>query len=780
MMNLKSFLHAREIGSLQTIEEQDYKTFAEYLLNIEKKEVQLNMFSVDWVQNTLPLMLKLTKQAAILSRKYKVVCTNPPYMNKLESHLKKFVVDHYKDYSGDLFSVFIYRNFDFCVKDGYSAFMTPFVWMFIKSYEKLRSYIIENKAISSLIQMEYSAYEEATVPICTFVLKNSVPITDGLYIRLSDFKGGMQVQKEKVLQALNSSECNYMYSTRQTDFDYISSAPIAYWISQNLLKAFKQGKIVADVSKGKSGQNTGDNNRFLRYWYEVKKEKIGFDLDTLYDGKKYRWIPYNKGGAYRRWYGNQDYVVNWMNDGMEIKEYATKRNNGKHWSRYIQNLDCLYKQGITWSIITSSTFSMRYLPEGFICDYAGCAIFPEGQDLLYLLGLFNSTLVGNILKMINPTINYQPGNIGSVPYLYSKEKKSEIEELVKECIDLSKQDWDSFETSWNYKKHPFINMLKNTLGNSDCKKTFCIKTQFDSWSQECNNRFEQLKRNEEALNSIFIDIYGVQNELTPEIEEKNITVRKSDVQRDIKGLISYAVGCIFGRYSLDQEGIIYAGGEWDASKYTSYIPDADNIIPITDEEYFEDDIVGLLCNWLKQVYGEETLEENLDFIAKALGNKGDSSREIIRNYFLKDFFADHCKVYQKRPIYWLFDSGKENGFKALVYLHRYDADTVGRVRTDYLHKQQSYVESALRSAEYTIDNSTSSSEKSKATKAVAKYTKQLAEMKLYDEAIAHIANQRIELDLDDGVKVNYEKFQGIEVSREGQKAVKVDLLAKIK
>ena len=285
-----------------------------------------------------------------------------------------------------------------------------------------------------------------------------------------------------------------------------------------------------------------------------------------------------------------------------------------------------------------------------------------------------------------------------------------------------------------------------------------------------------MKINEEELNRIFINIYGLKDEIAPEVEDKNVTVRKADLSRDIRGFISYAVGCMFGRYSVDEEGLIYAGGEWNNSRYKTFIPDEDNCIPITDEEYFSDDIVGRFVEFVKAVYGADTLEENLDFIANALGNKGDTSREVIRNYFLKDFYAD----YQKRPIYWLFDSGKQNGFKALIYMHRYDADTVGRVRTDYLHRAQKYVETAMQSAQYTIDNASSASEKSKATKAVTKYTKQLAEMKIYDEAIAHIANKRIEIDLDDGVKVNYEKFQGVEVAQEGKKTLKVDLLAKIK
>ncbi len=303
---------------------------------------------------------------------------------------------------------------------------------------------------------------------------------------------------------------------------------------------------------------------------------------------------------------------------------------------------------------------------------------------------------------------------------------------------------------------------------------------FKTWEKECEERFGRVKDNETKLNQMFINTYGLQKELLPEVVEKDITMRKADLERDIRSFVSYAVGCMFGRYSLDKEGLIYAGGEWGNGRYQTFLPDDDNCIPITDEEYFSDDIVGRFVEFVKTVYGADTLEENLDFIANALGNKGDTSREVIRNYFLKDFYADHLKVYQKRPIYWLFDSGKQNGFKALIYMHRYDADTVGRVRTDYLHRAQKYVETAMQSAQYTIDNATSASEKSKATKAVTKYTKQLAEMKIYDEAIAHIANKRIEIDLDDGVKVNYEKFQGVEVAQEGKKTLKVDLLAKIK
>ena len=345
------------------------------------------------------------------------------------------------------------------------------------------------------------------------------------------------------------------------------------------------------------------------------------------------------------------------------------------------------------------------------------------------------------------------------------ENEVAVVELTDQMIQLSKKDWDSFETSWDFRRHPLV-----------CFNT--IEEAYETWKKQCDNRFEEIRRKEEELNRIFIGVYGLQNELAPEVEDKDVTVRKADLQRDIKSLVSYAVGCMFGRYSLDAEGVAYAGGEWDGKKYASFLPDADNIIPITDGEYFSDDIAGRFCEWVKIVYGEDTLEENLAFIAQALGNRGNTPREALRNYFLYDFIRDHVKMYQKRPIYWLFTSGKENGFKALVYMHRYTSDTVGRVRTEYLHKTQRAIEQEMERAEYIRDNGRGS-EKAKAARLVRKYAKQLDEIHIYDEAAAHIANQRIGIDLDDGVKANYAKFQGIEVVREGKKASKVDLLARI-
>lgn len=772
---VEAYRDAQEIGTLQTIKKKDYKEFVEYLNNVESSAGQIDLFSTAWLNDTLPQMAQLAKQAEIMSNKYAVVCTNPPYMNKLEGQLKKFVVDNYKAYSGDLFSVFIYRNFDYCKVDGYSAFMTPFVWLFIKTYEALRTYIIDTKAITTLVQMEYSAFEEATVPICSFVLKNGKATEKALCFRLSDFKGGMEVQKQKVLEAIENKNCGYFYEAEQKDFRRIPGSPLAYWLSNNMYNVFFEGKLLNQIGKPEQGMATADNGRFVRKWYEVAINKT-----SLRKNAYSKWIPYNNGGGFRKWYGFNTDVVNWENNGLEIKSFP---------KAYVRNERDYFKSGITWNAITSSDVSVRFFGEGFIFSNAGMAIFTSEQYQKYLLAFINSCVSKSILSILSPTLNYNAGDMGNIPIIFSDAVNKSG--LCNKCIEISKNDWDAFETSWDFKKHPLASYSTNKTS-----------TAFELWAKECDERFKQLKANEEELNRIFIDIYGLQDELTPEVEDKDVTVRKADLQRDIKSLISYAVGCMFGRYSLEREGIVYAGGnfddvywkykgqaaldkngepieggyagislanyhypkfhdteDWETATELSFEPDADNCIPITDEEYFEDDIVGLFCAWLKKVYGEDTLEENLDFIANALGNKGKTSREVIRNYFLTDFIKDHIKIYQKRPIYWLFDSGKQNGFKALVYMHRWNADTIGNVRVEYLHRIQRVYEKEIIRMQEIIDNSHDNKEISNATKRKEKLQKQIKETKDYDAKIAHLALSRIDIDLDDGVKVNYEKVQ---------------------
>lgn len=452
----RAFEHAKDFGSLiaPDVTPTDLMLLERQMEEMARHAEYADLVTQALVRSALAAMQPLMEQARILAQKYDVVVTNPPYLNKFNPLLKSFVQDNYPDSKSDLFSVFMARNFEFCKENGYSAFMTPFVWMFIKSYEKLREYIIQQKSITTLIQMEYSAFEEATVPICTFVLRNSKLNYKGNYLRLSDFKGGMAVQDEKVLEAQETPGCKYRYTAQQENFRKIPGMPVAYWVTNNFLNIFDSKKI-CDISKATSGQNTGDNARFLKLWFEVMQHRIKYDAKAGYQGQDCKWIPCIKGGSYRKWYGNFEYVMDWENDGKAMKDYAVVRNNGKHWSRYIQSLDCFYCEGISWSKITSGSFSMRYLPEGFICETAGCAIFGI-TSLWETLGYCNSPIVTKILEITNPTINCQPGNIGILPVYKENEQTNFIRQLVLQNVELSQKDWDSFETSWDFKKHPLI------------------------------------------------------------------------------------------------------------------------------------------------------------------------------------------------------------------------------------------------------------------------------------------------------------------------------------
>lgn len=744
---ISSFKDALELGSLIEVKHQDYKSYSKYLENV-CNTAEINMDYSDWKDSIYPVLINCAKQATILSNKYSIVTTNPPYMGKMEGNLKKFVTSNYKDYSSDLFAVFMRRNFDLTVKGGYLGFMTPFVWMFIKSYEKLRKFIINNKNIATLIQMEYSAYEEATVPICSYVLKNQRDASLGYYYRLSDFKGGMEVQKQKVLEAQSNKNCGYFYVTSVSNFSKIPGSPIAFWLSKNLYHIFQNTPTLREYGKAKVGLQTSDTNRFLRNWYEIDFQKLslaGFRLDK-------KWFPICKGGNFRKWYGNNEYVVNWENNGYEIKNF--KDNNGKLISRP-QNTQYYFKQGLTWNLISSSNFAVRYYPEGMIFDVSANSFFANrNDDMWYILSFLNCNICTALSKVLNPTINFSAGVASNIPILHCDNDIQRIKKYSSENIMISRVDWDSFETSWDFAVHPLV---KNNFSS--------IKEAYLLWDKECNGRFNQLKSNEEELNRIFIDIYELQDELTPEVEDKNVTVRKADLARDIKSFISYAVGCMFGRYSLDEEGLAFAGGEFNLDKYKLFAVDIDNIIPICDDEYFDDDIVGRFIKFVEVVYGIETLQENLKFIADALGGKG-MPKDVIRNYFLNDFYKDHCKIYQKRPIYWLFDSGKKNGFKALIYIHRYQPDLIARMRTDYVHETQSRYAHSIEMIEQQLSENITTSEKVKLNKELTKLKAQSEEVRSYEEIIHHWADKMEPMDLDDGVKVNYEKFK--------------DLLAKIK
>ena len=758
------FLNAKELGSLIKMPDMDYINL-ELKVKNSLKNPKNSLKSVIFNNEAMEKLIPLLEQAKLLSGKYDVVVTNPPYLNKMDRSLRNYARSNYEEYSKDLFSMFIYRNTQFCKKHGYCALMTPFVWMFIKAYQKLRKFIVSEKSISSLIQLEYSAFSEATVPICTFVLFNSDTDYNGIYIKLSEFTGGMEVQRKKVLEAIKNPEVEYLYLSKKNKFLRIPGNPIAYWVSENVINTFSRGKELSSFAEVKQGLATADNKRFLRLWHEVDINRCGFGFEDSEYAKKSgkKWFPYNKGGDFRKWYGNHEYLVDWENDGFEIKNLKDSR--GKLRSRP-QNTKYYFKRSLSWSKISSGKIAFRFFPSGFIFDVAGCSIFTE-EDNCYLLGLLNSKVCEYILGFISPTLNYEVGHIASLPIIFSGDYYEEIRRLVEENIKLAKLDWDASDTSWNFTVHPLLMFKESSIEKS-----------FKKWDELTQKRFSKLKSNEERLNEIFIKIYGLEDELTPEVPDSEVTIRKADLSRDIRSFISYAVGCIFGRYSLDEEGLIFAGGEWDPSRYSKFIPDEDNIIPILDTEYFEDDIVGRFIEFVRVTFGEEKLEENLDFIAKALGKRGKTSREIIRNYFMSDFYKDHVKTYKKRPIYWQFDSGKKNGFKALIYMHRYEPDLVARVRTEYLHRTQKAIENRIKQNERIIENSKTKSEISRLTKENKKLIEQLEEIKVYDEALAHIANRKIEIDLDDGVQVNYAKFQGVEIKRNG-KTIKVDLLKKL-
>lgn len=752
------YKHAKEIGSLISVDKYDYKSFIEYLGNCSLSG-QLTLESDHWLRVVMPEMKRLAKQAAIMAEKYTVLCTNPPYMNKLDGQLKKYVVEEYKPYSGDLFSVFMYKNFDYCRTNGYSAFMTPFVWMFIKTYEKLRQFIIQNKSITTLIQMEYSAFEEATVPICSFVLKNGKEKERGIYFKLSDFKGGMEVQRNKVIEALLNKDCGYFYEVSDESFSSIPGMPIAYWASNNVVKNFTNEQRVENICETRIGMATANNDLFMRLWFEVNADKLGFSensRDSAQSSMK-KWFPYCKGGEFRKWAGNMEYVVNWENDGFEIRNFKDEKTGRIRSHNY--NLDYIFKPGLTFTAISSSKFACRKMTYSLFGSGGSGICGVSNGNIYNLLAFLNSNVAEYLLNVLSATMNFEVNIVGALPFIIV-DNMEDIDNLSQSCVELSNADWDSYETAWNFVKHPFIN--GSTLENA-----------YNSWKTLCDMRFYQLKDNEEEINRRFIELYNLQDELTSAVEENDVTISKAELQRDIKSFISYGVGCMFGRYSLDVDGIAYAGGRWDDSKYIKYVPDKDNCIPITDEEYFADDIVGRFVEFVKCVYGLETLEENLDFIAKALDNKGNTSREIIRNYFVKDFYKDHVKTYQKRPIYWLYDSGKQDGFKALVYMHRYTADTTGIVRVDYLHKMQKIYMSEIDRMKEMAENSNNTREVAQAEKRREKLIKQLKETKEYDEKIAHLAISRIAIDLDDGVKVNYEKVQT------GQDGKKLEILAKI-
>lgn len=769
---LDTLTDAKEYGSILNVESYNWDLLRRFVA-AEDTAGQISMDSVG-VEDTAEQVNRLIDIGETMARKYWVTCTNPPYAgtSNLSANVNNFVKKSYPDSKADLFAVFIERCHQMTSVNGFQAMITQHSWMFLSSFEKLREKMMLTETVN-MAHLGARAFEEIggeVVQTTAFVrCENHVEGYKGTYCRLIE-PTSQQGKADMFISGQNQ------YHVGQISFSKIPGVPVAYWISPEVLKLFDE-RTVGSIADAKSGMTTTDNTRFLRLWEEVNCQKIGFGYSNIADTQdmKYKWFPFCKGGDFRRWAGNESFVVNWFNNGEEIRVAAEGATGGR-----LVNIDCALRECLVWTKISSANISLRLKKQGIFFSDAAPGVFTNRETLYYLLALLNTKYANEIIKLINPTLNFVPGAVSSVPVKKDEKNKGKIIEIAEGNVQLSERDWDSFETSWNFKKHP---LLRNVSTLSEA---------FTQWQTECDDRFNRLKANEEELNRIFIDIYGLQDELTPEVEDKDVTVRKADLQRDIKSLLSYAVGCMFGRYSTYKDGLLFAGEPYSLQAFVDkmnerpgtisseelerayrnegivvdemFFPDADNVIPITDEEYLDDDIVSRLCAWLKAVYGADTLEANLDYIAKALGNKGSTSREIIRNYFLNDFFKDHCQTYSvtgsgKRPIYWLFDSGKQNGFKALVYLHRYTPDTIGNLRIDYLHKMQRVYESEINRMQDMMDHSGNAREVAAASKRKDKLAKQLKECREYDEKISHLALSRIELDLDDGVKVNYRKLQ---------------------
>ena len=891
---------AKEYGSILTVAPVD---FAALYARMDEVQNDISLYR----ESALNAILPLIRVAEVLAQQYDVVVTNPPYAGRrnLNARICCFLDKRYPDGKMDLFSAFIVRNTDMTKRGGFTGFMTPFVWLYLSSYTQLRDYVLSMSSLTSCLQPEETSFKDAAVSLCSFVTRKICCHYRGRYVRFNDITD--MDEQASALQKIAAGETRkYTYIVDQNVFSEYPDSRIIFWETEAFQKTFASPKKLGEVCQPRQGMATTNNELFLRLWHEPSIKEIGFGYHNEDEAEEsgLKWFPYNKGGGFRKWYGKNEYIVNYEHRGKTICDYIDNTSGARVGSNgRVINRQFFFNKSITWSDICGNNFAARSCPNGFIFDVKGSSAFVSNYLYEYILAFLNSKVNVTLLNGLNPSVTTQVGDLKQLPFIMNESKVISIQKKVTREVELSKFDWDAYETSWDFQRHPLLCPVAHLADAYTTRKA------------ECEKRFLQLKSNEEELNRIFIDIYGLQDELTPDVADKDVTVHrifdtKDDVPESMQGsnyvrtkrdeivsLLSYAVGCMLGRYSLDVDGLAYAGGrfsdqwvvvsgqlinrkvveecvsqelsrafgmaevdvagrgdipasetaaergaiclirpdaagsgvgsiqyrrgtskklyegicelplhfpgvsggtgnpvydlcspeildaltnrngaelvrrgwkdaerfDWEAVHWSlttdHFSPDRDGILPITDEEYLEDDIISRLCDWLKAAYGADTLEENLDFIAEALGGKGGSSREIIRSYFFKDFFKDHCKTYQKRPIYWLFDSGKQNGFKALIYLHRYTPDTIGNLRVDYLHKMQRVYESEINRMQDMIDHSTNVREVAASTKRKEKLQKQLKECRDYDEMIAHLALSRIELDLDDGVKVNYEKIQ---------------------
>lgn len=734
------------------------------LIKIESNEIE--EFKIEENSIFSEQQKQITSQARFLANRYDILVTNPPYLNSsyMDEELKQFVEKNYNSTKSDLFACFLVQATYLTKSDGFIGFISPFVWMFISSFENLRKLVIEETTIASLIQLEYNAFEPACVPVATFVLRNKNIIDyNGSYVKLSEFKGHFN-QAPKTLEAIQNHNCGWYFISNQESFKEIPSYPIGYWVTKSFREIFLRNKVLKDFSDVRVGMSTASNSRFIRIWHEINIKEF-----SLKDGTK--WFPLNNGGSFRKWYGNREDVVLWENNGAIIK------NTGK---ATIRNSSYYFKKGISWTSITSKSFNVRFFEEGFLFTTAGFCAFPNDNSILSIIGVLNSKISSKVLEVLSPTMNFNVGDICNVPII----KNETSNELADSCINISKLEWNSHEISWDFQNNELIR-----IRNSEDIE---IELVYDHYCQYWKNKFIQLHQNEETLNQNFIAIYGLSEELSQDVPIEEVTILQEELDRKTLGklnrklhrnsktleienyhemdlpfiakevivqFISYAVGCMFGRYSLNKEGLILANQAETIHDYLlkigksenecSFIPDIDSIIPVLDDEWFEDDITGRFCDFLKVTFGEKNFNKNLAFIEEQLGKD-------IRTYFIKDFYSDHIQRYKKRPIYWMLSSPK-GAFNVLIYMHRYTPDTLSNI-LKYLRLFVGKLKTQKEHLQHVLVNGTPA-QKTSAIKKNDSIDKMLNELQEYErDVLFPLATERIAIDLDDGVLVNYNKF----------------------
>ena len=737
---IDAFEYAKTFGSLIEIGRQPSSNLRNLLSIVQQSMQAGDLYAQAAAQDVLPLV----QQAMVLGMQFDAVVANPPYLGGkgMNSALKDFARKSFPDSKSDMFAMFMESALTRAKPAAEIGFITPYVWMFISAFEGVRQKIIRQSSIATLIQLEYNAFEPACVPVCAFTIKKThTNNLLGSYIKLSDFKGH-ESQPIKVLEALSDRSCGWFYESRADDFSNLPDAPIAYSVGKKILEMFKIKKSISAIGTAKTGMTTGDISRFTRLWHEISIENFAYpEEEQSRDHKK--WFPYNKGGTFRKWYGNREYVVNWKDDGKELRSFP---------GASVRSPQYYFKKSISWSEVSSSSFSARANDGGFVFDTSGPALFVDEKDFLVIQGYLSTKIANEILGLINPTLHYLSGNIESLPHSPDllASCASRVSELVTHAIQLSKKDWDSRERSWDFLR---LEWLKSGID---------LKTSWVLWGDQKKSQISTMQRIEEENNRHFINAYSLKDEFTSEVPEAQITLARADREKDCQRLISYAIGCMMGRYSLDEPGLIYAHAGnvgFDASRYATFPADADGIVPLTDERWFADDAASRVREFLLAIWGAHAVEENMAWLAESLGQKAsETPHETIRRYLAGKFFKDHLQTYKKRPIYWLFSSGKQGAFQALVYLHRYTEGTLARLRAEYVVPLIAKVASRLDMLAQDVAAASSAAARTKLQKQIEALRKKQIELLAYDEKLRHYADMRITLNLDDGVKVNYGKF----------------------